>query len=62
MNQQHPADELEVLRDLLSRMESGELTMRRSSGDVTQREILILKREIDHLETVLKRLKSGGAQ
>jgi len=60
MNDSHPADELKVLRDLLHRLESGELRLVRRHEDVTQTEISILKREIPFLEGVLSRLKSGG--
>jgi hypothetical protein len=38
------------LRDLLRRLESGELRMVRGKEDITQSEIALLKREIAYLE------------
>ena len=57
MTEPHPKNELATLRDLLNRLETGVLTMRRNHEDVTQQEIGILKLEIAHLETILTRLK-----
>jgi hypothetical protein len=60
MNESHTSEELKVLRDFLHRLESGELRLVRSHEDVTQSEIIILKREIAFLERVLARLKPVG--
>jgi hypothetical protein len=57
MAQKHPADELAEFRDLLARLESGELTLRQGGKDVGEREIAILKREIAAVEKTLERLK-----
>jgi hypothetical protein len=63
MVEPHPADELATWRDLLSRLESGKLTMHgQGHENVTQREIGILKREIAYLERVLARLKGERPQ
>lgn len=51
--------ELNVLRDLLERLTSGLLTMRRSGVDVTPSEIAILKREIAFLERCEARAVKG---
>jgi hypothetical protein len=50
--------ELNELRDLLSRLTSGELTLRRGQTDETRSEITVLTREIAFLEKVLAR--GGG--
>jgi hypothetical protein len=60
MNESHTSEELKVLRDFLHRLESGELRLVRGHEDVTQSEIIILKREIAFLERVLARLKPVG--
>jgi hypothetical protein len=60
MDDSHPTDELDGLREFLNRLESKELAIRRGPLDVTQKQIDILKREIAHLEGILARSKSGG--
>jgi polyhydroxyalkanoate synthesis regulator phasin len=60
MDQSQPAQELTSLRDFLKRLESGELSLRRKGLDVTQEEVAVLKREIDHLEATLARARSRG--
>jgi ribosomal protein S2 len=55
-----PADELATVRDLLNRLETGELTLRHGDQDVSRREIDVLKREVARLEKILKRVKSEG--
>jgi HAMP domain-containing protein len=59
MAESHPADELANLRDLLRRLESGDLITRLKGEDVTKQEIGLLRREIARLEIVLKRLNGG---
>ena len=60
MDDAHPTDELDGLREFLNRLESKELAIRRGPLDVTQKQIDILKREIAHLEGILARSKSVG--
>ena len=60
MDDSHPTDELDGLREFLNRLESKELAIRRGPLDVTQKQIDILKREIAHLEGILARSRSGG--
>ena len=60
MDDSHPTDELDGLREFLNRLESKELAIRRGPLDVTQKQIDILKREIAHLEGILARSKSVG--
>ena len=48
------------LRDLLERLESGTLTMRRSGQDITQQEADILRKEIAALEKTLARLRGAA--
>jgi polyhydroxyalkanoate synthesis regulator phasin len=60
MDDSHPTDELDGLREFLNRLESKEFAIRRGPLDVTQKQIDILKREIAHLEDILARSKSGG--
>jgi hypothetical protein len=60
MNSPHRVDELATFRDLLDRLETGELTLRRGNQDVSKHEISVLKREIAHLEKVLERVKLEG--
>jgi phage terminase Nu1 subunit (DNA packaging protein) len=57
MDDSHPTDELDGLREFLNRLESKELAIRRGPPDVTQKQIDILKREIAHLEGILARSK-----
>jgi hypothetical protein len=58
MNKPHPIDELAALHDLLSCLETGEMTLRRGNVDVSKREIGVLKPTIAHLEQILERIKS----
>ena len=58
MNKPHPIDELAALHDLLSCLETGEMTLRRGNVDVSKREIGVLKPTIAHLERILERIKS----
>jgi len=60
MNSAPPADELATLRNLLSRIETGELTLRRGNQDVGKHEINILKQEIARLEAILERVRLEG--
>ncbi len=60
MARPRPADELDELRNLLKRLESGELTLMRTGVDVTQHEIGFLKRQIAYLERILAHAKSRG--
>jgi methyltransferase-like protein len=53
-------DELAILRNLLERLETGALTMRRSHEDVTQQEASILRKEIAALEKTLAQLKASS--
>lgn len=46
-------------RDLLERLTSGSLTLRRNHKDVTQSEIGVLRREIAFHEKVLRRGGNG---
>jgi hypothetical protein len=56
----HPADEMAELRRFLARLESGSMKLTENGKDRTQKEIVILKREIKHLEDILARLRKGG--
>ena len=56
----HRPDELATFRDLLNRMETGELTLHRGTQDVSKHEISVLKQEIARLEKVLKGIKLEG--
>jgi len=47
-----------TLRDLLARMQDGRLKLTCAGVDVTRQEVMLLEREIAHLETALKRAKS----
>jgi hypothetical protein len=53
-------DELVTLRSLLERLETGDLTIRKSGKDVSQQEADILKKEIAALEKTLARLKAAS--
>jgi hypothetical protein len=59
MAEPKPVDELKGMRDLLDRLQSGELRMVRNGEDVTEAEVGILKREISFLNAVIVWLKSG---
>ena len=58
MKKPHPIDELAALHDLLSCLETGEMTLRRGNVDVSKREIGVLKPTIAYLEQILERIKS----
>jgi hypothetical protein len=60
MPEQRQVDELKSLRDLLDRLQSGELQILRNGQDVTASEVAILKREVSFLNAVIVWLKSGG--
>lgn len=51
------ADELAGLRSFLAALEDPAVEYRRNGQDIKPREIDVVKREIAHLEDVLKRLK-----
>jgi hypothetical protein len=53
-----PVDELATLRNLLNRLETGELTLRCGEQDVSRHEIGVLKPEIARLEKILEPVKS----
>ena len=52
-------DALVGLRLFLEKLKSKELTLQRKGVDVTQDEIVVLKREIAYLERAIARLKGG---
>jgi hypothetical protein len=54
MNDSRITDELAGLRAFLKRLENTELRLVRNGVDVSNDEIEVLKREIAHLEAVLK--------
>jgi hypothetical protein len=56
MDEPHPAKELATLRDLVRRLESGDLSARLRGVDVTKQEIGLLRREIARLDMILNRL------
>jgi hypothetical protein len=58
MNKPSPAEDLAMLRDLLSRIEAGELTMRRGHQDVGKEEIGSLKAAITRLGAILEHRES----
>ena len=58
MNKPRPTDNLAMLHDLLSRIETGELTIHRGGEDVSKQEIGPLKAAITRLETILQRIRS----
>jgi hypothetical protein len=58
MDEPNQVNELVNLRRFLKRLEANEMTLRRGGVDVTQHEISVLKREIDHLEQILARVKN----
>ena len=60
MAEPHPEDELKGLRDLLDRLQSGELRVLRGEEDVTESQAGILKREVAFLNAILVWLKAGG--
>jgi hypothetical protein len=58
MNKPSPTEDLAALHDLLSRLETGELTLRRGYEDISKQEIGLLKAAITRLETILERMGS----
>lgn len=62
MSDPRPIHELDGLRKFLAMLVSGELTLSRGGEDETAKEILILEREIAHLEIILTRAKAGGVE
>ena len=60
VTQSSSADELTGLRNLLERVQSGELRILRGEEDVTESQLSILRREIAFLNGVLVWLKAGG--
>ena len=55
----HPDDELASLRRVLSALESGSMKLLLNGRDVTQEEVAKLKPDIEYLESVLARIRSG---
>jgi hypothetical protein len=55
----HPDDELASLRRLLDALESGSMKLLLNGRDVTQEEVAKLKPDIEYLESVLARIRSG---
>jgi len=55
----HPDDELANLRRLLHALETGSMIISQHEKDVTQEEVAKLKPEIEYLESVLVRIRSG---
>jgi hypothetical protein len=55
----HPDDELASLRRLLDALETGSMKLLRNNKDVTQEEVAKLKPDIEYLESVLARIRSG---
>jgi hypothetical protein len=60
MAQESSPFELAEFRDLLARLESGELVLKQGGNDVSAREIAVLKREIAALEKVIGRLRGSS--
>ncbi len=58
----HPDDELASLRRLLDALETGSMKLLRNNKDVTQEEVAKLKPDIEYLESVLARIRSGKSQ
>ena len=55
----HPDDELAGLRRLLDALETGSMKLLQNNNDVTQEEVAKLKPDIEYLESVLARIRSG---
>jgi hypothetical protein len=55
----HPDDELAGLRRFLDALETGSMKLLRNNKDVTQEEVAKLKPDIEYLESVLARIRSG---
>ena len=59
MAERRPAEELQSFRDFLARLESGELKLLSRSGqDVTESELVTLKRQLSFVDGVLAFFKS----
>jgi hypothetical protein len=55
----HPDDELASLRRLLDSLENGSMKIFKNGQDVTQEEVAKLKPDVEYLESVLARIRSG---
>ena len=55
----HPDDELASLRRLLDLLENGSMKIFKNGQDVTQEEVAKLKPDVEYLELVLARIRSG---
>ena len=55
----HPDDELASLRRLLDSLENGSMKIFKNGQDVTQQEVAKLKPDVEYLELVLARIRSG---
>jgi hypothetical protein len=55
----HPDDELASLRRLLHALETGSMIISQGGKDITQEEVAKLKPDIEYLESVLARMRSG---
>jgi hypothetical protein len=55
----HPDDELASLRRFLDALETGSMKLLRNNKDITQEEVAKLKPDIEYLESVLARIRSG---
>ena len=55
----HPDDELASLRRLLDSLENGSMKIFKNGQDVTQEEVDKLKPDVEYLESVLARIRSG---
>jgi hypothetical protein len=58
---QSTTEELASLRQLLSALKSGSMTLRQGGKDVTRREIAKLKPDIEFLESIIARTKDKNA-
>jgi hypothetical protein len=55
----HPDDEWASLRRLLDSLENGSMKIFKNGQDVTQQEVAKLKPDVEYLESVLARIRSG---
>jgi hypothetical protein len=55
----HPDDEWASLRRLLDSLENGSMKIFKNGQDVTQEEVAKLKPDVEYLESVLARIRSG---
>jgi hypothetical protein len=60
MDHPHPDDELAGLRKFLKALETGDLTISRKGVDISQDEIVVIKRDIAFLEKIIARNKAGA--